>query len=664
MPSGAHGTGKGRGTTLSHHDHFRRTWRSGSGRFAAASLVATTVIAVGLASGGPSLASTPSQQAGSGHAPAPAYVSGQLLVRFASGTTPSAAAAVNATIGAHTVKSFSYLVPGLQLVQLPAGMSVSNAEVAYAQQAGVRYAQPNWVSQIDLASTPAAKGLAPTAAKKKEPNDPRYNEQWDWPKVDAPTAWGETTGSSKLVVMDIDTGMDYNHEDLAANAWENTKECKGQKGKDDDKNGYVDDCHGIDTINNDTDPIDDNGHGTHTGGTIGAVGDNKTGVTGFNWNVKVMPCKSHSEAGAGSVASIIECFQYAKMEKVKYGYDIVATNNSYGGCPEACDYDPATYDAIKALIKPGVIMAFAAGNASRDNDVRPNFPSNYDLPNIIAVAATDVNDGMAGFSQYGLRSVDVGAPGVNVLSTLPDDEYGSLSGTSMATPHVAGIVALLASWNPKLDWTEIRNLIIAGGDSIDSLKGKTVSGRRINAAGSMNCKGEKVFGMVSPVANTGSMKQSVEALNINCAKPAGDVKVTIKPGNDKLTLTDDGKGLDLVKGDGLYTADWTPKCGAGKFTFTFSNGKKYDVNVNACIKLDPDSGRAGSSTKVSGTGYTAAEIVDVFFDGKLVETVTADSKGKISAKVSIPKSAKKGGHLVTASGQTSGVASTAKFTVK
>jgi subtilisin family serine protease len=351
------------------------------------------------------------------------------------------------------------------------------------------------------------------------------------------------------------------------------------------------------------------------------------------------------------------------MEKVKYGYDIASTNNSYGSCPEACDFDPATYDAIAALIKPGVIMAFAAGNAARDNDLRPNYPSNYDLPNIIAVAATDANDGLAGFSQYGLRSVDVGAPGVSVLSTTPDDTYGSLSGTSMATPHVAGLAALLHSFDSQLDWWSIRNLIIAGGDPISSLKGKTVSGRRINANGSMSCSGQKVFGMLTPVANTGAMKQTVSALNINCAKPAGDVEVTITPGKTTIALKDDGKGADRVAKDGVYAAYWTPSCGAGDFTFTFSGGKKYPVNVAACITLSKRSGPAGTSVKVSGTGYGSGEVVDIFFDQKLLDTVNASSQGKVSDTITVPKSTKKGNHLVTASGQTSGVASTATFKV-
>ncbi len=633
-------------------------------RLAVVALAPLTALAVGLASGGPAVASSGSQQPqypSQARLVAGTYVPGQVLVRFAAGTTPAAAAAVNAAIGATTAKSFTYLVPNLQLVTLRPGLSVSAALLAYAQRANVLYAQPNWVSHIDT-SVPAPPAAHP-ASVDKTPNDPQYPQQWDWPKIGAPAAWDQTTGSHSVVVTDIDTGMEYTHEDLAANAWQNTAECNGVQGKDDDGNGYVDDCYGIDTINHDTDPIDDNGHGTHTAGTIGAVGNNGKGVTGLNWKIQVMPCKSHDSTGNGAVSSIIECYQYVKMEKVKYGYDIVSTNNSYGSCPEACDYNPATYDAIAALIKPGVIMSFSAGNSNRDNDIRGQYPANYDLPNVMSVAATDSADNLASFSQYGLRSVDVGAPGVSVLSTYLHNAYANLSGTSMASPHVAGLAALLHSFDGTLKWWAIRNLIIAGGDPITSLKGKTVSGRRVNANGSLTCSGQKIFGMLSPIANTGAMKQAVEALNINCAKPAGAVSVTITPANTTLSLTDDGKGGDLVAGDGIYAATWKPTCGTGQQTFTFDNGKSYQVKVAACTKLSPTSGPPGTAVKVTGTGYSASEIVDVFFDNKMVATVNADSSGKVSTTINVPNNTHTGKHLVTVSGQTSGLASTAKFKV-
>jgi hypothetical protein len=198
---------------------------------------------------------------------------------------------------------------------------------------------------------------------------------------------------------------------------------------------------------------------------------------------------------------------------------------------------------------------------------------------------------------------------------------------------------------------------------VDSLKGKTVSGRRIDAEGSMRCSKQRVFGMLSPVATTGSMKQAVEAINIDCAEPAGAVSLRITPGHTKLRLSDDGKGADLVEGDGIYAAWWKAPCGAGDVTFTFSNGRSYDVDVAACVQLEPASGRAGSKTKVTGKGYTPSEVVDVFFDDTLLDTVDADSRGRVSDTVRIPRTSHKGRHLVTVSGQTSGVAATATFRV-
>jgi subtilisin family serine protease len=347
---------------------------------------------------------------------------------------------------------------------------------------------------------------------------------------------------------------------------------------DDDHNGYIDDCHGIDTINGDSDPMDDNNHGSHTGGTIGAVGNNGTGVTGFNWKVTVLPCKSHDSAGNGSIDSIITCYQYMVREK-KAGWDIISTNNSYGGCPEACGFDRATMDGIAGMGRAGILFAVAAANNASNNDTTPVYPSNYFLPNVLPVAATDSGDAMASFSDYGVRTVMVGAPGVSVLSTIRNNGYAYFSGTSMATPHVAGLAALIHAADPTLTIYQIRNLIIAGGDDIAALAGKTVSGKRIDAEGSLACSNSPVFGLLRPLEDVSTNRQTVAALNINCANGAGPLGVTIKPGNLTLTVKDNGKNADLKKGDGIYSAFWKP-AGTGTYTLKFSNGTSYTVTVS------------------------------------------------------------------------------------
>ena len=222
--------------------------------------------------------------------------------------------------------------------------------------------------------------------------------------------------SANVLVGVIDTGVDYNHPDLAANIWTNPGEIAGN-GIDDDGNGYIDDVHGYDFVNNDGDPMDDNGHGTHFSGTIGGVGNNGIGVAGVNWNVKIMALKFLDSGGSGSTANAVAGVQYATM----MGVDV--TSNSWGGG----GFSQALYDAIDAAGAANIAFVAAAGNNGANNDTSPAYPAAYDLPNIISVAATDDNDELASFSNYGAASVDLGAPGVDILSTLPGNQYGLLS---------------------------------------------------------------------------------------------------------------------------------------------------------------------------------------------------------------------------------------------
>ncbi len=287
--------------------------------------------------------------------------------------------------------------------------------------------------------------------------------------IDAPEAWRIQTGSKAVTVAVIDTGGDYRHQDLAANTWRNTREIAGN-GVDDDSNGFVDDVHGYDFVNRDGDPMDDNGHGTHVAGTIGAVGNNNIGVVGVNHNVSLMHLKFLDSSGNGDTLNAVRAVDYA----TRMGAKVI--NASFGGGGNS----PSMFDAISRANNAGVLFVGAAGNNANNNDLNPAFPANYDVPNVISVAATDHNDQLAGFSNYGRNTVDMGAPGVNILSTLPGNRYGSFQGTSMAAPHVAGAAALLLAQNSNQSPTQLKNLLMQTVDPVASLQGKTVTGGRLN----------------------------------------------------------------------------------------------------------------------------------------------------------------------------------------
>jgi len=274
---------------------------------------------------------------------------------------------------------------------------------------------------------------------KRYPNDPKFDQLWGLENtgqlvkntrgtagadIDAPKAWDKSVGTSETVVAVFDTGVDYTHEDLVDNMWVNRAEASGTRGVDDDGNGYVDDVYGYDvastdTGENDPDPMDIMGHGSHVSGTIGASGNNGIGMSGINWAVNIMALKVFRPNMGGYDSDILEAIEYVLKMKEAYGVNIVAINASYGGsCGTNFQQDPMN-DAIKSLGDAGIVFVAAAGNESSNNESTPSCPASYDADNIIVVAATDQDDTLASFSNYGEISVDMAAPGTNILSTLP-----------------------------------------------------------------------------------------------------------------------------------------------------------------------------------------------------------------------------------------------------
>ncbi|MBN2513780.1 MAG: S8 family serine peptidase [Sedimentisphaerales bacterium] len=318
------------------------------------------------------------------------------------------------------------------------------------------------------------------------PNDPLQGKLWGLHNtgqtggtpdadIDAPEAWNIVTGSDQVVVGLIDSGVDYMHPDLAANIWTNEAERNGIAGVDDDNNGYMDDIYGWDFLSDDNDPYDETGHGTHCAGTIGALGNNASGVAGVNWNVKIMALKFLNAQNMGNTADAIEAIDYAAMMRQR-GVNIALTSNSWGGTA----FSQALLDAVAAARQAGMLFVAAAGNGNIDTDITPNYPSSFDLDNIISVAATDHHDQRASFSNWGAVSVDLGAPGVDIWSTIRGNGYLVYSGTSMAAPHVAGVAALAWSMAPGSSYTQIRDAILTGVDPVN-MDQPTATGGRLNA---------------------------------------------------------------------------------------------------------------------------------------------------------------------------------------
>ncbi|MFZ1945928.1 MAG: S8 family serine peptidase [bacterium] len=394
--------------------------------------------------------------------PQGAYVAGDVIVKFKASATAQEKAAIKSDLGTRSAKQIGLVNAEVWNI---ANYTTKQAVDKYKGHGKIEYIEPNYIWYAS-----------------ETPNDPRFNELWGLNNtgqtggtadadIDAPAAWDVFTGSSSVLVCIIDTGLDYNHPDLVANVWTNPGEIAGN-GIDDEGNGYIDDIHGWDFYNNDSDPFDDHGHGTHCAGTIGGVGNNGIGVAGVNWTVKIMSCKFLSSGGSGSTTGAINSINYALTIP---GLKIMS--NSWGGG----GYSAALEDAIEAAYAEGVLFVCAGGNYVGNTDVSPNYPSCYDVPNVMSIGATDHNDEIADFSAYGAVTVDFFAPGVDVLSTTPGNTYSVFSGTSMACPHTSGVAALVWGRYPGMTCDQVKALLMNTVDEKANLAGMCVTGGRLNA---------------------------------------------------------------------------------------------------------------------------------------------------------------------------------------
>lgn len=410
------------------------------------------------------------------------------------------------------------------------------------------------------------------------PSDASFNTQWALDNtgqtggkpnadINAPQAWDITTGGSNVIVAVIDSGVDYLHPDLAANMWVNPGEIPGNK-IDDDRNGYVDDVHGYDFLNKDGDPMDDNGHGTHVAGTIAAVTNNATGIAGVSWNAKIMALKFTDATGSGSVANAISAILYAANMGAK------VMNNSWGGP----SYSELLFDAISdatfnITTQQGSLFVAAAGNSFSNNDDYLNkfYPASYNITRIVSVAATNHNDDRSYFSNVGINSVDIAAPGEAIFSTIPTTQgsYGYKSGTSMAAPHVAGVAALLYAQNPTLHPVWIKNILTGSAQSLPALQRVTASGRLDAGAATqrmLTCSSTPLTAdMLKPgvdfLAFSGEPNRVAVLLTRGCGMNAStfsNVRATFSDGSAELVLYDNGENGDGVAGDSIFSNSWAP----------------------------------------------------------------------------------------------------------
>jgi subtilisin family serine protease len=386
---------------------------------------------------------------------------GEVILKFREAAPPDARQRILAELGAARTRKLHRIRAERSPVTR---MSVADAVARFRGHPDIDFIEPNYLYR-----------------EARQPDDPMFGLQWSLSNdgqtggrpgadIEAPAAWEQVTGDGDIVVAVIDTGIDLLHPDLAANIWVNPGEIPAN-GYDEDGNGLVDDLHGWDFLENDADPFDDRGHGTHVAGILAAVGDNGVGISGVAWRVRLMPLKFLGADGVGSSADAVECVDYA----TRMGATVI--NASWGGG----GYSEALRRAIARAADEGVLFVAAAGNLARDNDVEPFYPASYDLPNVISVAATDHDDLLAPFSNFGAASVDLAAPGAAILGTLPNEEYGYLSGTSMAAPHVSGVLALMLDRHHRLDTEGARLLLLDRVDPLATLSGAVLSGGRLDA---------------------------------------------------------------------------------------------------------------------------------------------------------------------------------------
>jgi thermitase len=421
------------------------------------------------------------------------HVQGEIVVKFKAGKGKNFLSQKSTSkLGILAKREVALSYGSLSVLKVANDKSMTSVLASLNNNPDVEFAEPNYTYSVNpikenAALTKKLQRSPFTDFTASTPDDTDFGKLWglrntgsNEPKgttagiegadVNALKAWDITKGSRAVKIAVIDTGVDYNHPDLKSNMWVNTKEIPGN-GIDDDKNGFIDDVYGYDFANNDSNPMDGNGHGTHCSGTIGAVHNNRIGVSGVMGDVSIMAIKFLGDDGSGSLEAAIKAIDYATM------MDVDLMSNSWGGGGRS----EALLEAIKRASDKGIIFSAAAGNSSSNNDTSPSYPASYDVPNMVSVAALTAQNTLASFSSYGRNSVHIAAPGHNILSSVPGGKYDVYSGTSMATPHVSGVLGLLIAKEGRMPHEMMRERLTMTGVPVGALRGKTQTASRIDA---------------------------------------------------------------------------------------------------------------------------------------------------------------------------------------
>ncbi|MBI4664613.1 MAG: S8 family serine peptidase [Verrucomicrobia bacterium] len=484
----------------------------------------------------------------------------------------------------------------VDVLNLPAGALVSDLLQKYQASGMVERAEPDYWLRAAVT-----------------PNDPRFTDGTLWnlrntgqnggtagADIRAVSGWDALNSAGNIAVAVIDSGVRYTHQDLAANMWVNPGESgldssgrdKRTNGLDDDGNGFADDVHGIDSINNTGNPSDSDGHGTHVAGIIGATGNNRAGVVGVAWAVQIMACKFLSSSGYGSTSDAIQCIDYARAE----GARII--NASWGDTGNSSFLQ----SAIRRARDAGIIFVTAAGNETSDNDRNPYYPAAFNLDNIVSVAATTRTDALASFSNFGATTVDLAAPGAPIYSTFntSDSAYTYISGTSMSAPHVTGAMALLMAQHPAESYRQIIDRVLATTDPLPSLAGKCVTGGRLNLERALTAKLAADF-TASPLAGTPPLsvvfRNSSIGENLNYEWDFGD-------GTAK---SSEPSPVHPYASEGNFQATLTvtdPEGNTSRKSRTISAVANYQMQTTTFNWIDPS---AMTALSLSDNGVSAAQ---------------------------------------------------------